>query len=442
MSSLKVIDEPVTEVPLAELGDRIVGLAGRLAAATCRWLLLVAEFDRREGFAGWGLASTARWLSHTCGLSRRTALEHVRVAVALRDIPALAAEMRRGRLSYSQVRAISRVVEPGDDVVVADLVQAAQHCSVGQLESVVRGLRTVERIETGVDDSGEYLRHSWRPDGRWRLNARLEPDRGELVQSAVASVARAEGLNYADALVRMSEIALAAVNDSEHPPRPLRGDERAAVVVHVDATSDRPDNPKSRATPRARIEDGPALDDGVVERLLCSSRLRIIQRDPRGRIRNLGRSRRVVSARLFRALLIRDHGRCAHPGCESRAGLQAHHVRHWIDGGRTDLDNLVLLCERHHRAHHDGEFSISPLGRQRFAFRRRGGLDLSRPPTPDRLAPKYRPVESVHRDIAADAATPEWDGTRVDQRFAVDTLSAARSRERTRVTETDGGQTA
>lgn len=153
MSSLKVIDEPVTEVPLAELGDRIVGLAGRLAAATCRWLLLVAEFDRREGFAGWGLASTARWLSHTCGLSRRTALEHVRVAVALRDIPALAAEMRRGRLSYSQVRAISRVVEPGDDVVVADLVQAAQHCSVGQLESVVRGLRTVERIETGVDDS-------------------------------------------------------------------------------------------------------------------------------------------------------------------------------------------------------------------------------------------------------------------------------------------------
>ncbi|MDQ6848690.1 MAG: 13E12 repeat family protein [Actinomycetota bacterium] len=125
MSSLKVIDEPV---PLAELDDRIVGLAGRLAAATCRWLLLVAEFDRREGFAGWGLASTARWLSHTCGLSRRTALEHVRVAVALRDIPALAAEMRRGRLSYSQVRAISRGVEPGDDVVVADRVQAAQHC--------------------------------------------------------------------------------------------------------------------------------------------------------------------------------------------------------------------------------------------------------------------------------------------------------------------------
>lgn len=256
MSSLKVIDEPVTEVPLAELGDRIVGLAGRLAAATCRWLLLVAEFDRREGFAGWGLASTARWLSHTCGLSRRTALEHVRVAVALRDIPALAAEMRRGRLSYSQARAISRVVEPGDDVVVADLVQAAQHCSVGQLESVVRGLRTVERIETGVDDSGEYLRHSWRPDGRWRLNARLEPDRGELVQSAVASVARAEGLNYADALVRMSEIALAAVNDSEHPPRPLRGDERAAVVVHVDATSDRP----TTASHALRREPGSKTD--------------------------------------------------------------------------------------------------------------------------------------------------------------------------------------
>lgn len=69
-------------VSLRDLESRIVGLAGRLSAATCRWLLLVAEFDAREGYARWCLPSTARWLSHTCGLSARTAIEHVRVARA------------------------------------------------------------------------------------------------------------------------------------------------------------------------------------------------------------------------------------------------------------------------------------------------------------------------------------------------------------------------
>src|SRR5882757_10890006 len=61
-----------------ELGSRIVGMAGRLAAATCRWLLLVAEFDACDGAARCGLASTSRWLSYVCGLSRRTAIDHVR----------------------------------------------------------------------------------------------------------------------------------------------------------------------------------------------------------------------------------------------------------------------------------------------------------------------------------------------------------------------------
>jgi uncharacterized heparinase superfamily protein len=81
-------------------------MAGRLAAATCRWLLLVADFDARDGCARFGLASTAAWLSHACGLSRRTAVEHVRVARGLAAFPTLAEAMSAGRLSYGGVKSL------------------------------------------------------------------------------------------------------------------------------------------------------------------------------------------------------------------------------------------------------------------------------------------------------------------------------------------------
>src|SRR5450432_4107164 len=109
------------------LGARIVAMSGRLAAATCRWLLLVGEFDAREGYLSFGLASTAQWLTHACGIAHRTAVEHVRVAKSLRHYPRLADEMAAGRLSYSQVRAISRIAEPGEHVLVDDLIEAARH---------------------------------------------------------------------------------------------------------------------------------------------------------------------------------------------------------------------------------------------------------------------------------------------------------------------------
>src|SRR5882757_6000566 len=134
----------VSDVSVDELGSRIVGMTGRLAAATCRWLLLVAEFDARDGAAPFGLGSTAAWLSYACGLSRRTAVDQVRVARTLAGFPRLVAAMSAGRVSYSHVRAISRIARPGEDQLVADLIMVAEHGTVGHLETIVRGLRTVE----------------------------------------------------------------------------------------------------------------------------------------------------------------------------------------------------------------------------------------------------------------------------------------------------------
>jgi hypothetical protein len=95
--------------PLDQLGDRICAGAVRLAAATAAWLRLVAEFDEREGWGGVGITSCAHWLAWRCSLTPGTARQHVRVARALRRLPLIEAAFAGGELSYSKVRAITRV---------------------------------------------------------------------------------------------------------------------------------------------------------------------------------------------------------------------------------------------------------------------------------------------------------------------------------------------
>jgi hypothetical protein len=101
--------------PLDHLADRIRGGAVRLAAATAAWLRLIAEFDEREGWAGVGITSCAHWLAWQCGLTPGTARQHVRVARALRRLPAIETAFAGGELSYSKVRALTRVAEPGTE---------------------------------------------------------------------------------------------------------------------------------------------------------------------------------------------------------------------------------------------------------------------------------------------------------------------------------------
>jgi hypothetical protein len=416
-----------------ELSARIVAAAGVLSAATCSWLLLVAEFDARVGYLRANLASTAQWLTHACGIAHRTAVEHVRVARALAAHSRLAVEMGAGRLSYSHVRAISRVAQAGDDLI-DNLIDAARYGTVAQLESLVRGLRTVEDNEAATDATDrEYLKHRWTSQSAWQLTARLDPERGALVTSAVEAVARVEEISLPEALVRLAEIGLAALADGARSPRPLRGEERAAVVVHLDvsklpAAAAAPARSRERARPFARLEkDGPGLPDHVAERLLCAGRVRTVLHDGAD-VLDVGRSHRLVTDRQYRALLIRDHGHCGHPGCPNTRGLQAHHVRHWLHGGRTDLNNLILLCERHHAGHHDGAFTIRARGRGRFRFLRPDGSDLAAPRCTGVVGAAER-IARQYATVAPDAATPQWDGQRLDRRYAVAVLADHRHRD-------------
>jgi hypothetical protein len=110
--------------PLKHVEAELCSLAGQIAAATSRFLRVLAEFDAREGWAGWNIRSCAHWLSWRCGLDLRTAREHVRVARALVELPKVRECFDAGRISYSKVRAIARVATPTSET---DLLDAALH---------------------------------------------------------------------------------------------------------------------------------------------------------------------------------------------------------------------------------------------------------------------------------------------------------------------------
>jgi hypothetical protein len=118
---------------LDEVASRIVSGAGRLAAATGAWLLLVADFDSRDGAWKFGMASTAQWLAFHCGIAARTANDHVRVGRALAAFPKMAEAMAAGRLSYSQARAIGRVGTECVNELYDEEVGLSHHLEHGKL---------------------------------------------------------------------------------------------------------------------------------------------------------------------------------------------------------------------------------------------------------------------------------------------------------------------
>src|ERR1700731_5275470 len=145
-----------TRISLEELEAQITELAGQLNAANYRWLALIAEFDRRQGWADGKLPSCAHWLNFKCGLNLGAAREKVRVAHALIGLPKIAASMARGELSYSKVRAVSRVACPATEEA---LLMIALHGTAHHVERLVHGYR---RARQAAELSREAQQHRTR----------------------------------------------------------------------------------------------------------------------------------------------------------------------------------------------------------------------------------------------------------------------------------------
>jgi hypothetical protein len=360
------------ESPLPELAAAIAAGAVRLAAATAAWLRMIAEFDRRDGWHAFGIMSCAHWLAWQCGLSPGAAREHVRVARSLESLPLIEAAFAEGRLSYSKVRALTRIAEPDTEV---SLLELALELTASQVERTVRQWRRADRSNAGDEpmESRPSFEYWWDDAGMLNVTMRMGAEEGAVfiagIESQVERDARRERAqekkargdatappthdDISAARERTTARRLAAVSRSAEAAadadRRAGDPPRREVVVHVDAAVVADD----AAAGRAYLEGGPSLSGADVRRMLCEAT--VVSMLERGREPlAVGRRKRRATKAQRRALMRRDGG-CARPGCpEARIErLHAHHLRHWLFGGSTDLTNLVLLCDRDHGLVHD-----------------------------------------------------------------------------------------
>ena len=392
---------------LFELGERIAELAARINIATHDMLTLVADFDRREGWAD-NFTSCAEWLAWRTGRTLAAARENVRVAHALEELPLTAVAMKSGQLSYTKARTMTRVAKPETE---ATLLEFAQSTSAARLEQLARRWKTLSRDgELSVEEARHHSRTfsvAIDADGMYVVRGRLEPEVGAMLMRAIEAAgdalyrgedaeARPQGRQRrADAAGLVAERALAAgfggdggrdAGGGDGEGDEVRGPGRAAalsgtraeryqVVVHTEA-----------ATLSERGETGRSELDGVrvsaetSRRMACdAARVAMCHRD--GEVVSVGRRQRTIPPHIRRALEERDRG-CRYPGCASRF-TEAHHVKHWADGGETSLANTLLLCRRHHRRVHEGKtrMALDRDGKAAF-FTRAGQVIGSAPPLP------------------------------------------------------------
>jgi 5-methylcytosine-specific restriction endonuclease McrA len=321
---------------------RIARRRAALDAEEARWLVIA----RRERVHGqFGYATFLEYVERILGYAPRTAIERLRIAEALEDLPETRALFAEGGISYSAVREITRLAKPHTERAWLD---AAEGRTVRECEAMVRGRKPGDLPTDPADPVLELRRWSVElaPDvyaGVLEVRRRIEEELGgSLDDNAFVSA--------------LCERALRGGEGSEEVPS------RPAYQVAL-TVCERCD----RATQDA---SGQVVDVAptVVARARCDAEY-------------IGRLDAATPVRLTseippatrRLVWRRDHGRCAVPGCRAVKHLEIHHIVPREAGGDHSLSNLILLCDAHHRGHHDGLLAIHGTAPDGLRFEHRDG---------------------------------------------------------------------
>ena len=341
-----------------------------------------------------GMNGTDAYLRNRMGISAREARKQAELARSLEGMDDTTDALADGRLGPEQAAALGRAARRGHlgspDDVQKRLLGDATTSSPEQLNEKIR------RAEQEADDDAlrrdenraHARRRAWcsrRDDGMWQLHALLDPVGGEAVATAIRAFTtpdapqtpirerRSPEQRTADGLVAAADAAMSA-------GAPVAGGIRPHVSIIVrpeheptPATDDAPDGHAGRSgrdptgspvdakppRPTATTSNGATISPDAAERLLCDARLTRIVMNARSQVLDVGRATRTWSPAQRTAITARDR-HCRGPGCDRPPDwCHIHHIRWWSKGGRTDLDNGILLCTRHHRLVHEGGWTLS-----------------------------------------------------------------------------------
>jgi len=432
---------------LAALEDEITELAAHLNAATYRLLTLIREFDERHGWSGAGMKSCAHWLNWKCGIALGAAREKVRVAHALNCLPQISAALRGGRVSFSKVRAMTRVATPKNEDY---LLMIADHGTASHVERLVRNYRKVKRSEALARSNQHHaLRElTWYidGDGSYVLKARLAPEQGARIAQALKAAMESEDVpaetsfhrktaaqketpiaaRRADALERIADHYLTSDQSV------VTGGDRCTLHIHTDMNTLKTDGDGAES----ELAEGGNVSAETSRRLACDCGVVHWLEDDSDHVHknalDIGRRTRSIPPAIRRALERRDSG-CRFPGCTARHYVDAqslprfigYHIHHWADGGETKLDNLLLLCRHHHRLVHEGGYGLAmPVGGEPVFTAPNGRLIPGGPDT--RFRGNVFALTTGNRrervEIGARTGVPYWCGERMDDGMAVEGL--------------------
>ena len=408
-------------VALERMGEEIAELSAHLQAAEYRLLCLIREFDEGAGWSHQGTRSCAHWLSWRIGLDLGAAREKVRVAKALAGLPLLSAALSRAEISYSKVRAVTRIATAENE---DQLLTIALGGTASQVEQIVRAWRKVDTAGESEKANRQYEDRflSVRPDedGMFIVRGRLTPEVGAVLLKALEAAGEALYQRQKDVCAEMSRettweqrradaLHLVAESALSGGLDPGKSSDRYQVIVHVDQQVLQ--DPK--ASGQSVLEPGASVSAETSRRIACDASLIEMTHGENGSVLDVRRKRRTIPPAIRRALDARDPT-CRWPGCNVRI-TQGHHAEHWANGGETKLSNLLNLCHYHHHCVHDGGYRLGLLPSGKALFYRPDGRVI--PDVPGQ--PKPRNLE-LGIQFSGEEGKPKWGYAPLDWDWVVD----------------------
>ena len=363
-------------LPALSTAEIMAGLGedfGIKAAADGRIVARLGELDRRQAYRDEGATSLESWTAERFGISTATARALAHVGEEASNLPHLVGSLCAGEISFDKLRALADVATPETDRELCD--QAVQ-CTVRELADLAR---TRARPTTAPGRSGHERRSLRFNDAFCTMTVQLAPEA------------------YAETKACLEARARLVPSDGETPWDQRRCDAFLAIIRSAGAGG------ASAATPyfvvahvpllalveesgqcshlAAELELGGLIDGHSVQRVACDATVAIAVDDDVGHTMYEGRARRFPTNAQRREVRRRDRA-CRFPGCANVTFTNVHHIVAWKPGGRTDLDNLALVCEFHHHLVHSKGWTMSGNANEELTFLGPSGRVMTSRPSP------------------------------------------------------------
>ena len=334
------------------LGFKLIGLRKAIDSLELEFARTAAEFARTDEYDEQGSTSPIDWIRHNCHLTSVAAGGCVAVGRNLERMPESVQAVQSGEIGFAHLTVMARTADAvGIRFQESKLLKDARENSPGKFHYICRHFRHSADPEGYAAEQAEQVENrslslSMWEDGSYLLSGILDSVGGAALRTALEPLARKTGEHdtrkpdrrLADALVELAE----------------GGMQRPQIQV----TSSLETLLGLAGAPAGEMEFSLPISSKTVERFACDCSVTRVLLGSESTVIDVGRSKRTVSGPARRALNARD-GHCRWPGCDRPAKLSAaHHVVHWTNGGSTDLDNLLLLCHRHHWLVHEGRWQI------------------------------------------------------------------------------------